>query len=273
MQCLSMIYVEGSDDIVHKVPCGKCAFCLQNKRHDWQFRIYHEIKAQEHPGLFLTLTYHPKYVKRTPNGFSLRFRDVQLYFKRLRKAGYKIKYIAVGEYGTSTFRPHYHILLWTNTPITELERQWWCGAIHVGRVAMASAMYTLKYIIQRKQSIPEGLEVPRAQFSRGLGISYLGRDYASAEAIYNYHNDGPNFFSYIEGAKVSLPRYYRDKIFTKHIKKIEQKKVEKQVKESELQEYARLKKKGIQDPESYILRQRIDNHNAIIRKTKHNQHL
>lgn len=268
-----MIYVEGSDDIVHKVPCGKCAFCLQNRRHDWMFRVYHEIKAQEHPGFFLTLTYHPKYVKRTEHGLSLRFRDLQLLFKRLRKARYSLKYIAVGEYGAKTFRPHYHLLVWTNAPIHEIQRQWWCGLIHCGTVNLASAMYTLKYIIQRKQHIPEGLEKPRAQFSRGIGASYLGTDYRSGQAVYDYHNNPPNFFSYIEGVKVSLPRYYREKIFMKHIKKLEQKKVKQQVEEQQLQEYVRLKKKGIANPEDYVLKLRIENNNAIIRKTKHNQHL
>lgn len=216
-------------DAVHKVPCGKCAFCLTNRRAQWMFRIHHEIKDQKHPGYFLTLTYDEKHVKRVADGrLSLRFYDVQLFIKRIRKAKFYVKYICVGEYGGSTHRPHYHMLLWTDAPTDFLQGNWKSskdnsimGSIHFGSVTMQSAMYCLKYIIQPKQRVedvisPDGekfevVEKTRAQFSKGLGLTYLTTE------VYDYHTfdyNEPVVFSRIDGKKVALPRYYKNKIFT-----------------------------------------------------------
>lgn len=205
----------------HFVPCGECAFCLVNRRSGWMFRVYHEMRTQWHRGHFLTLTYDERHVKRLPgNRLSLRFRDVQLFLKRLRKARYYCKYICVGEYGPQTQRPHYHMLLWTDCPEHLLESNWKMGHIQFGKLTMASAMYTLKYIIQPKVrdqdvDIPldERRERTRAQFSKGLGLAYLDK------AAYHYHTEdyeNPILFSIVDGRKVALPRYYRNKIFTKY---------------------------------------------------------
>lgn len=194
------------------VPCGQCGFCLQNRRSQWMFRIHHEIRTQEVPGWFLTLTYDEKYVKRTREGrLSLRFRDVQLYLKQLRKAKYYAKYVCVGEYGSKTDRPHYHMLLWTDCPVEKLENIWFRGRIHFGRITMQSAMYCLKYIIQPKQKDVDGVERTRAQFSKGLGLAFLSinqYEYLTSDF------DNPEMFSYIDGRKVAIPRYYRTKIYT-----------------------------------------------------------
>lgn len=207
------------------VPCGKCAFCLTNRRSQWMFRIHYEMKNQNVPGYFMTLTYDEKHVRRVGGMLSLRFRDIQLYLKRLRKAKFYAKYICVGEYGSNTNRPHYHMLLWTDAPIKFLEQNWKSskdnsvlGAIHFGRLTMQSAMYTLKYIIQPKQvldpieSVEHQIEPTRAQFSKGLGIGFL------SAAQYDHLTsdfDNPIMFSYIDGRKVAIPRYYRNKIYTK----------------------------------------------------------
>lgn len=213
-----MITVKHSG-VSHKVPCGKCAFCLTNRRSQWMFRIHHEMKNQEHRGYFLTLTYDEKHVRRVGGRLSLRFRDVQLFLKRVRKDKYYCKYVCVGEYGGVTKRPHYHMLLWTDCPDHKFTVYWQQGNVHVGKITMESAMYTLKYIIQPKQTIDHvqdpkfQIEKTRAQFSKGLGISYL------TSSVYDFHTrdyENPVFHSYIDGNKVALPRYYRNKIFTKY---------------------------------------------------------
>lgn len=185
------------------------------------FRIHHEIKNQQHRGYFLTMTYDEKHVPRGTCGeLSLRFYDIQLYLKRLRKAKYYAKYICVGEYGGKTSRPHYHVLLWTDAPVEYLQKNWKSskdgsvlGTIHFGILSMQSAMYTLKYIIQPKQKFNHDTKVEptRAQFSKGLGLSYL------TTRVYDYHTEdyeNPVVFSYIDGKRVALPRYYKNKIFT-----------------------------------------------------------
>lgn len=252
-----------------QVPCGKCAFCLVNKRSQWMFRIHHEMRTQMHRGYFITLTYDEKHVPRAYDGrLSLRFRDVQLYLKKIRKQNYYAKYICVGEYGGQTLRPHYHLLIWTDCPDKNLEKIWAKGRIHFGTLTMASAMYTLKYIIQPKHGdIESGLEKTRAQFSKGLGLGYLN------DAACHYHvgdYESPNVFSVIDGRMVGLPRYYKDKIFTKYQKAILRDKLWVEKFKEGRKEYHELRAQGIARPKSYLMKLRLTQAERIIEKTKYN---
>lgn len=256
------------------VPCGKCAFCLMNKRSSWMFRIHHEMKDQMYPGYFLTLTYSERFVRRVNGKLSLYFRHIQLFLKKLRKRKRYCKYICVGEYGSETYRPHYHMMLWTDATTDELESCWSTasgvslGAIHFGTLTMASAMYTLKYIIQPKPPVYEGVQRPRAQFSRGLGLSYLTTE------VYEFHTDdydSPVFYSYIDGAKVALPRYFRGKIFTK----FQTRKNSHTIKWRSIKERRKLMrallKQGIKNTKTYIQMVRTEQAKLIIANTKFNQ--
>ena len=95
------------------VGCGKCLSCRIAKRKEWSTRLWHEL-AYHNKSVFLTLTYDDYNV---PDNESLRLKDLQLFFKRLRKSLYKadfprIKYFACGEYGNMTARPHYHSIIY-----------------------------------------------------------------------------------------------------------------------------------------------------------------
>lgn len=264
-----MIFVRHGE-FVHKVPCGKCAFCLTNKRSSWMFRIHHEMRTQEQPGYFLTLTYSEKYVKRAPGGLSLRFRDVQLFLKQIRKAKFYAKYVCVGEYGGQTRRPHYHMLLWTDCPPIRLQALWFRGQVHFGRLTMASAMYTLKYIIQPKQKDCDGIERTRAQFSRGLGLGYL------TTAAYNYHTmdyDNPVMFSRIDGRKVALPRYYKTKIFTKYQMREQQYITKVEARKRYNTKFREMREQGIRQIRKYIKALRTEQCRMILSTTKYNQTL
>lgn len=58
---------------------------------------------------FITLTYSDEHM---PENRSLNKREFQLFTKRLRKTlDRKIQFLACGEYGPKTFRPHYHALI------------------------------------------------------------------------------------------------------------------------------------------------------------------
>lgn len=272
-----MIIVRDKKGIAHKVPCGKCAFCLTNKRSSWMFRVHHEMRSQKYPGWFLTLTYDEKHVKRVDDGrLSLRFRDVQLYLKRIRKAKYYAKYICVGEYGSETHRPHYHILLWTDCPAEELQNLWksskdgsLLGLVHYGRITMQSAMYTLKYIIQPKQRDVDGIERTRAQFSKGLGLDYL------TSQVYEYHTwdyEEPQVFSVVDGRKVSLPRYYKNKIFTKYQMRKQCSIVKSRMLKEETKLFNDLRRQGIcRGIRPYLNALRVEQARRIISSTKFNQ--
>lgn len=156
------------------VPCGKCPKCLSRRTSGWSFRLMqHEKTAQT--AYFITLTYDTKNVNISKNGFmSLCKRDVQLFFKRLRKShekGTVIKYFAVGEYGGKTQRPHYHIILF-NADVNKIQTAWNLGSVHYGEVSEASVGYTLKYMM-KKSKIPMHRNDDRVKefslMSKGLG--------------------------------------------------------------------------------------------------------
>lgn len=197
------------------VPCGKCLACLTTKRNDWSFRLMQEWRAST-GALFVTLTYHPKFVPDT----GVNKRHVQLFMKRLRKVAPKIRYYAVGEYGTKTKRPHYHLILFGVLDQSWVRRSWKIkgqeiGIVHIGRVSEASIRYTTKYVIQRVESSPEGMSPPFSLMSRayGLGGMYL------SDAMIEWHRN--NLFNYAQfyEQKVRLPRYYKEKIWYRVPKK------------------------------------------------------
>lgn len=105
-----------------EIPCGRCIGCRLDYSRQWANRCMLELMDHER-ACFVTLTYNPEHVLRTfcadpstgaayPN-LSLYKRDLQLFIKRLRKAFPEvcIRYFGCGEYGPSTFRPHYHLIL------------------------------------------------------------------------------------------------------------------------------------------------------------------
>lgn len=71
------------------------------------------------------LNYERKYNKHCVYGHGLYallyYRDIQLFLKRIRKHifkyyGEKIRFYVIGEYGTKSLRPHWHCLLFFNSP-------------------------------------------------------------------------------------------------------------------------------------------------------------
>ncbi len=204
-----------SNDRQVPVPCGKCPACLSRRTSVWTFRLKTHAK-NANTSHFVTLTYDTRFVPITKRGYlTLDKRDVQLYFKKLRKAHPKevvIKYYLAGEYGSKTFRPHYHIILF-NADIELIHKAWDKGEVHIGELTEASAAYTAKYINKGK-IIPMHKNDDRlpefSLMSKKLGLNYL------SEKIINYHRADieRNFITLEDGKKISLPRYFREKIWT-----------------------------------------------------------
>jgi len=224
MSCLTpyMVKQKMSNEKI-PVPCGKCPECVKRRTSAWSFRLMEEDKVAE-TSHFITLTYDTLKVPITHAGYmTLIKRDLQLFFKRLRKAhehrGMKpIKYYAVGEYGGKTFRPHYHIILF-NADITLIQPAWDNGHVHYGSVSGASVGYTMKYIA-KKGRIPMHRNDDRLPefglMSKGLGQSYL------TPAMMHWHKkdlDNRMYCNLKDGRKISMPRYYKDKIYTEEQRK------------------------------------------------------
>lgn len=96
------------------VPCGKCLGCRIDYSREWANRMC--IELDDNPkAIFVTLTYNNANLPRSELGYpTLNKRDLQLFFKRLRKAcsGRRIRYYVAGEYGPKTLRPHYHAIIY-----------------------------------------------------------------------------------------------------------------------------------------------------------------
>lgn len=206
----------------HTFPCGKCPECLKRRVSGWSFRLMQEDKVSQ-SSLFVTLTYNTDHVPLTKNKFmSLCKKDVQLFFKRLRKYhGNKdqniIRYFVVGEYGSKYGRPHYHLILFNST-IEGVLAAWRVdnsriGDCHFGKVSGASVGYTLKYMM-KPSKVPlhkNDDRVPEFQLcSKGLGKNYLTK----AMASWHYKDlENRMYLNIEEGKKIAMPRYYKDKLY------------------------------------------------------------
>lgn len=222
--CLTPIKLSSSDI----VPCGRCQKCKMKRAQSWAFRLTQEMRIA-HSGYFLTLTYDTKYLPFTRNHLpTLYKRDIQLFFKRLRKAhgkGHrKIIYFLVGEYGDRYQRPHYHAIIFNAKPEL-IEKAWNMGACYYGKVQSGSIFYTLKYmqkqVDKRKKNIPDKFkdrdmpmpcqQKPFCVMSKGIGIDYIN------EKTVRFHMSDikQNCVVALDGYKMVLPRYYKEKIYTR----------------------------------------------------------
>ena len=200
--------------------------CRINYTSAWKLRLLYELSNWD-SALFLTLTYDNEHL---PVDYGLHKKDLVGFFKRLRSyldydGKGKIKYYAVGEYGGKTKRPHYHAIVFGLSPYSSEVKQYiidsWqnrCEAWQFDRsrgkkcalqpVCPEDIEYVTGYV-QKKLSGDMALEEygnrehPFAIMSKGLGL-----DFASLNA----DRLRMNGFTYLNGHKISLPRYYRDKL-------------------------------------------------------------
>lgn len=152
---------EDHDEI--QIRCGQCAGCRLSRARDWAVRCMHEAQLHK-ANSFVTLTYAPD---KLPENGSLRYRDFQLFMKRLRKSGRKARFLMCGEYGEQYGRPHYHACLFgvgfpdrvllrrlpSGSDLyssKELEGLWPHGFCSVGDVTFESAAYVARYVLKKQ---------------------------------------------------------------------------------------------------------------------------
>lgn len=211
------------------LPCGKCVGCRLEYSRQWGIRCFHEASLYD-DNCFITLTYDNEHLPVTGN---LVPRDLQLFFKRLRKKyGEGIRFFAAGEYGGNLGRPHYHACVfnhdfedkyaWQRSKSGELlyrspslEKLWKYGYSSIGSVTFESAAYVARYIMKKvngdekqdhysyidcagrsRQRVPEFTRMSRGQ---GIGKPWFARFYRD---VY------PDDFVIINGRKMKPPRYY-----------------------------------------------------------------
>lgn len=189
-----------------RLPCGRCINCRINRSQEWALRLMHELDYYDR-SVFATLTYNDDHLACR----SLVYRDMQLFFKRLRKGAPRlIKYYAVGEYGDQTQRPHYHAIIYglgreDGPMITDC---WGQGYGYYGTVTPQSISYVTQYITKKlygKKAIDEYQDrvAPRALMSKGLGRRWL-----EANAVHVLTQQGVGY----RGRVAPIPRYYRKQL-------------------------------------------------------------
>lgn len=96
------------NDRCYVYPCKNCISCLNMNRYHWVKKLELE-KPNWQNTYFITITYNNENV---PN--QLVVNDIQKFIKMLRKYIKDFKYFVCGEYGSKSYRPHYHMILFTN---------------------------------------------------------------------------------------------------------------------------------------------------------------
>lgn len=180
------------------VPCGRCIGCRLDYSREWADRMILELDYSK-TALFLTLTYDEESVPRSDLGYmTLCTKHMDNFVRRLRRrfSEKEIRYFYSGEYGDSTFRPHYHGIffglelddiedlvfykhnrdgdsLYTSVSLSEL---WSFGYVVVGRVTWHSCAYTARYVLKKltgdwsKLYEDKGIIPPYSRSSRRPGI-------------------------------------------------------------------------------------------------------
>jgi len=209
VKCLSPIDLSQNDDYSYLVPCGQCEVCQEFKIKEWSLRMYHEMDEHERYS-FLTLTYDDEHL---PSDESLDIREMQLFWKRLRKnTGKKIKYYCCGEYGTENRRPHYHAIVFglglSEDDKKEVNDAWQKGFVGFGSVTPQSIRYCLNYTRKQvnedlKNEFYKTKSPPFQKMSKGLGSSFVekNRDYIMQDLCITKN-----------GFRYSIPRYYMKKL-------------------------------------------------------------
>lgn len=230
------------------LPCRMCVGCRLDKSREWANRIVLE-QLYHQESWFLTLTYDdehlpPAYPVDPSTGeivsihATLVKSDLQKFFKRLRKySGQSLRYYACGEYGSQTYRPHYHCIIFglslpdikllktnfSNQPYftSDFISKCWPYGIHIlGRVSFESAAYVARYTMKKathgytKQYYDlAGIEPEFQTMSLKPGIGY------------QYFVDHPDIFDYRNfdvmtpsgGVRMYPPEYFRKKWSESHL--------------------------------------------------------
>lgn len=185
--------------------------------------------------IFLTLTYDDDHLPVSFNGLpTLQKADLQKFWKRLRKEypPKTIKYYAIGEYGFEKDRPHYHAIVYNLCQRhilkpDELDGIWDKGIVDSRPINGNRLGYVTGYVMQGSWKPEHELDDRSKHFS--ASSQGLGKCYSDDQEIARHYRGTLQAHYYQERAKRKLPRYYMDKIFSPHEKKIIQNKLARKV--------------------------------------------
>lgn len=157
--------------------------------------------------------------------------DCQLFLKRLRfhiskKYNEKICYYAVSEYGPRTYRPHWHLLLFFNSPqLAEVISQYVSSSWSYGTTSCelsrgGSASYVASYVnssVCLPSLFVRNKEIrPRSAHSKGFSVNNVFPQQASiyeSEKVFNTLLNGKRIFLNGKAIQIFPSRAYRHTVF------------------------------------------------------------
>ncbi len=226
-------------------PCGKCVECKKKLASEWSQRLKEEMKHDK-TAKFVTLTFDDESMvslqerinkravieedKRLKSGEPLKkklsgynldneiaTKCVRLFLERWRKKTKKsVRHWLITELGgNGTENIHLHGILWTEKSSSFIRETWkygfiWDSVEKDGYVNEKTVNYITKYCTKIDEK--HQYYVPKVLCSKGLGASYFDRrDWKN-----NKFNGDNTKQAYIapNGAKISLPIYYRNRIYS-----------------------------------------------------------
>lgn len=158
--CINPVRLPNGQDVA----CHHCWQCVRRKIDDWTGRCIAESKTAAITRS-VTLTYGRDPLYNAVDHLAaavLTYSDVQKYLRSMRDAGYKVRYLFVGEYGAKKGRAHWHGILFFDgpkLPLRALDRNiddehWPHGFSFWQQVTSADAIsYVTKYIA--KEAVTE----------------------------------------------------------------------------------------------------------------------
>lgn len=217
------------------IPCGHCTGCYLEYARDKAVQLSLENmnpEYQENEKWFITLTYKDECIpyhtyrdeesKTDYTGISLKIEDMQNFWKRVRqyvkrkcKRDIKVRYLCCGEYGSETYRPHYHAIvfglpleeaklekidnnhqgdpIWTHPDLQKLWSKYdengkfvtKMGNVQIGKVTFQSISYVARYTLKKANKSYE----PWWYYAQGKKLEFICQSDDLGLWYYNTHKD------------------------------------------------------------------------------------
>lgn len=200
--------------------CGCCIECRKEKQREWRVRLEEELRSNF--GYFTTLTISPEGIKEIEKKSGLKWEEnpneiatkgLRLFLERVRKdIGKSIKHWCVTELGEKKDRIHLHGIFFGQKSAELIRKHWKYGFVFIGGYCNSrSVNYMTKYMLKVDIKHPLFKQIVLA--SPGIGAGYMDRlDYLWQKQ--NYKNIDVATYTFRNGTKMAMPKYYKNKIFT-----------------------------------------------------------
>lgn len=200
--------------------CGCCIECRKEKQREWRVRLEEELRSNV--GYFTTLTIDPKSIKKLEVDTGLKWEEnpneiatkaLRLFLERARKDTTKsIRHWCVTELGEEGDRIHLHGIFFGQKSAELVRKHWKYGFVFIGGFCNSRSInYMTKYMLKVDVKHPMFKQIVLA--SKGIGSGYFDRlDFLWQKQ--NYKNITVATYTFRNGTKMAMPKYYKNKLFT-----------------------------------------------------------